>query len=261
MSEAADPDEIEFRLAGRFDAFNLDCEARFPASGISGLVGRSGAGKTILLHCLAGLARAGGRVRVGNTVWQEGTRFVPTHRRRVGYVFQGPSLFPHLDVARNLTYARRRARGAAAAAGAGEIVEMLGVAPLLERMPGTLSGGEQQRVAIARALLGAPRLLLMDEPMSGLDETSRAELMTYIERLHRGVRLPIVYVSHNPAEIARLADRVFRMEQGRLAPAAGAAACEVGDALADLSQSEIRALAHAAVKAGLPPLDEAGRPG
>lgn len=249
MSDAGDPGEIEFRLVGRFDAFGLDCAARFPASGITGLVGRSGAGKTTLLRCLAGLAHAEGQVRVGDALWQDETRFVPTYRRRVGYVFQGPSLFPHLNVARNLAYARRRARGATA--GAGEIVEMLGVAPLLERMPDTLSGGEQQRVAIARALLGTPRLLLMDEPMSGLDETSRAELMTYIERLHRGVRLPIVYVSHNPAEIARLADRVFRMEQGRLAPAAGEGG---SDALAGLSGSEIRALALAAAKAGLRPL-------
>jgi molybdate transport system ATP-binding protein len=255
MREAADPGAIEFRLSGRFEGFHLECEARFPASGITGLVGRSGAGKTTLLRCLAGLSRAAGRVRVGEALWQDETRFVPTHRRRVGLVFQGPSLFPHLDVARNLAFARRRARGAAAA-GAEEIAEMLGVAPLLERMPGTLSGGEQQRVAIARALLSAPRLLLMDEPMSGLDETSRAELMTYLEHLHRRLSLPILYVSHNPAEIAGLADRVFRMEQGRLAAASDARAPGPEDEMSALSAGEIRALARAALKAGLKPLDE-----
>jgi molybdate transport system ATP-binding protein len=247
--------EIHFRLSGRFDAFQLDCEARFPAAGITGLIGRSGAGKTTLLRCLAGLSRAAGRVQVGGAVWQDEARFVPTHRRRVGYVFQGPSLLPHLDVARNLAFARRRARGTAAA-DPGEIVDMLGVAPLLGRMPAMLSGGEQQRVAIARALLSAPRLLLMDEPMSGLDEASRDELMACLERLHRSLALPILYVSHNPAEIGGLADRVFRIEGGGLAQAAGAQ-----DALASLSAGEIRALARAAVKAGLPPLGGSDSPG
>jgi molybdate transport system ATP-binding protein len=252
MSPSAGSGEIAFRLSGRFGAFALDCEARFPAAGVTGLVGRSGSGKTSLLRCLAGLARADGLVRVGDTIWQEGRIFVPTHRRRVGYVFQEPSLFPHLDVARNLAYASRRA-GASAAAHGEEIVEMLGIAGLMGRMPANLSGGEQQRVAIARALLGAPRLLLMDEPLSSLDEASKAELMAYLELLHRRASVPILYVSHNVGEIARLADRVFRMEQGRL-EALEAAPAAPADDLAGLSQAEVRALARAARRAGLDPL-------
>jgi molybdate transport system ATP-binding protein len=244
-------EEIDFRLIGRFGAFGLDCEARFPAVGITGLVGRSGSGKTSLLRCLAGLSRAEGQVRVAGAVWQEGRRFVPTHRRRVGFVFQEPSLFPHLDVAGNLAYAARRARGAATAR-SDELVEMLGIAGLLDRMPANLSGGEQQRVAIARALLGAPRLLLMDEPLSSLDEASKAETMTYLERLHRRSSVPILYVSHNPAEIDRLADRVLRMEAGRLASAETSRV----DDLAGLSIAELRALARAARQAGLPAVGE-----
>jgi molybdate transport system ATP-binding protein len=252
VSASGDPGEIEFRLNGRFEAFRLDCEARFPASGVTGLIGRSGAGKTSLLRCLAGLSRADGLVRIGDDVWQDGKGFVPTHLRRVGLVFQAPSLFPHLSVAGNLAYARRRAR--AGSAGAEEIVEMLGVGPLLDRMPQNLSGGEQQRVAIARALAGSPRLLLLDEPMSGLDETSRAELMTWLELLHRRSSLPIVYVSHNPAEISRLADRVLRMEEGRIAPAEPVSGAGLEEDLSALSQTEILGLARAAKKAGLPPV-------
>lgn len=241
--------EIRFRLHGRFGGFVLDAEAALPAHGVTALVGASGAGKTSLLRCLAGLARAKGEVRVGEAVWQDARRFAPPHRRGVGYVFQEPSLLPHLSVRGNLEFAARRA-GDGAGPAFEEAVAMLGLERLIDRAPGGLSGGERQRVAIARALLSRPALLLMDEPLSSLDAGSKAEVLPYLEGLHRSLRLPILYVSHDALEVARLADRVLRMDGGRLrGPAAEVSAG--GDPLALLDERHVRALARAALAAGL----------
>jgi molybdate transport system ATP-binding protein len=245
---AASP-EIRFRLQGRFGGFALDAEAAFPAHGVTALVGPSGAGKTSLLRCLAGLARAKGEVCVGDAVWQDARRLVPPHRRGVGYVFQEPSLLPHLSVRGNLAFAARRG-GDGAGPAFEETVAMLGLERLIERAPTRLSGGERQRVAIARALLSRPALLLMDEPLSSLDAASKAEVLPYLETLHRSLRLPVLYVSHDALEVARLADRVLRMEGGRLrGPAAEVAGG--ADPLALLDQAQVRALARAALAAGL----------
>ncbi|THD81138.1 MAG: ATP-binding cassette domain-containing protein [Phenylobacterium sp.] len=245
------PHEVRLKLAGRFGGFDLDSEAAFPGSGVTALVGPSGAGKTTLLRCLAGLARAEGTVTVGETVWQDAKRFVAPHRRGVGYVFQEPSLLPHLSVRQNLGYAARRAPADAEGPSLDEVVEMLGLADLLPRGIQALSGGERQRVAIGRALLSKPVLLLMDEPLSSLDAASKAEVMPYLEELHRRLRLPVLYVSHDAGEVARLADRVIRMANGRLD--ADEAPAVARDPLALMSEAQIRGLAHAALAVGLRP--------
>ncbi|HEX3699295.1 MAG TPA: ATP-binding cassette domain-containing protein [Phenylobacterium sp.] len=242
--------EVRFSLKGRFGGFALDAEASLPAAGVTALVGPSGSGKTTLLRCLAGLARAEGEVRVGEAVWQDGHRFVAPHRRGVGFVFQEASLLPHLSVSQNLAFAARRAPPGEGPS-LGETAEMLGLGELLTRGPQSLSGGERQRVAIGRALLSGPVLLLMDEPLSSLDVASKAEVMPYLEELHRRLNLPVLYVSHDASEVTRLADRVIRMADGRLQ--AGEAPSPGRDPLALMSQAQIRGLAQAALAVGLRP--------
>ena len=193
--------------------FSLDVDLDLPGSGITALFGPSGSGKTTLLRCLAGLERGTGRLDVNGEVWQEGSRVRPTHLRPLGYVFQDARLFAHLDVGRNLDFGRVRCRGPAADRAA--IVDMLGLGSLLERMPEHLSGGEQQRVAIARALLAAPRLLLMDEPLAALDHARKQEILPYLETLRDQLDIPVLYVSHNADEVARLAAHIVVMEGGR----------------------------------------------
>jgi molybdate transport system ATP-binding protein len=199
-------------------AFRLT--ARFAAEpGVTALFGRSGSGKSTLIDIVAGLIRPQrGRIVIDGTTLVDTGRgvFVPKHRRRVGYVFQDSRLFPHLSVRQNLLYGRWFSRGEGGVAGDfGSIVELLGIAPLIERRPDSLSGGEKQRVAIGRALLAHPRLLLMDEPLASLDEQRRAEILPYIERL-RDFGVPILYVSHSVAEVARLATTVVILSEGKV---------------------------------------------
>jgi molybdate transport system ATP-binding protein len=200
-----------FRLAARFVS----------QPGVTALFGRSGSGKTTLVDIVGGLIRPDrGRVVVDGETLVDTERgvFVPKHRRRIGYVFQDSRLFPHLSVRRNLLYGRWFARSGDGASGDFKsVVELLGIGHLLERQPDSLSGGEKQRVAIGRALLAHPRLLLMDEPLASLDEQRRAEILPYIERLRDGAGVPILYVSHSVAEVARLATTVVILTEGRVA--------------------------------------------
>ncbi len=207
--------EATLQLARR--SFRLDVTLRLPGQGVSALFGPSGCGKTTVLRALAGLERAGGRITVDGDAWQDDSRglFLPTHRRPLGYVIQEAALFPHLSVQRNLDYGRRRSADAGRVA-LDQAIELLGIGPLLPRDPGTLSGGERQRVAIARALATGPRLLLMDEPLAALDAARKAELLPYLERLHRELRLPVVYVTHAMEEVARLADHLVMLQDGRV---------------------------------------------
>ena len=198
-------------------AFRL--QARFTAApGLTALFGRSGSGKTSLVNIVGGLIRPDrGRVTIDGQTLVDTERglFVPAHRRRIGYVFQDSRLFPHLNVRRNLLYGRWFARGTGgAAADLDAVIELLGIGHLLERHPDSLSGGEKQRVAIGRALLARPRLLLMDEPLASLDEARRVEILPYIERLRDEAGVPILYVSHSVAEVARLATTVVIMSEG-----------------------------------------------
>lgn len=200
--------------------FALDLALNLPARGITALFGPSGCGKTTVLRALAGLDRAQGRVALDGEVWQDDTqgRFTPTHRRPIGYVIQEAALFPHLSVQGNLAYGLRRSgTGLHANRSAFDaVVELLGIGPLMSRRPNTLSGGERQRVAIARALATQPRLLLMDEPLAALDAQRKAEILPYLERLHRTLALPIVYVTHAMEEVTRLADHLVLMHGGRV---------------------------------------------
>jgi molybdate transport system ATP-binding protein len=208
---------IDARFRGSLGSFTLDIELNVPGSGITAIVGESGCGKTTLLRCIAGLEKIrGGFLRVNGEVWQSEALFVPTHRRAIGYVFQEASLFAHLNVQRNLEYGYRRIAPARRRLAMAEVVELLGVATLLQQMPDTLSGGQRQRVAMARALLSSPQLLLMDEPLANLDLNSRAEILPYLEQLHDRLDIPVIYVSHAPAEVARLADHLILLERGRV---------------------------------------------
>jgi len=201
--------------------FTLDVALQLPAQGVSALFGPSGCGKTTVLRALAGLERAAGRVALGSEVWQDDAQglFVPTHQRALGYVIQESALFPHLSVAQNLDYGRRRIPPAQRRIAVDQVVELLGLGALMTRRPDTLSGGERQRVAIARALATSPRLLLMDEPLAALDAARKAEVLPYLDRLHRELALPVVYVSHALEEVARLAHHLVLMDAGRVVAA------------------------------------------
>jgi molybdate transport system ATP-binding protein len=208
-------------LACRIDrgAFNLDVDLALPGRGVTALFGHSGSGKTTLLRVLAGLERvAGARVALGDEVWQDDARkvFVPTHQRGIGYVFQEASLFPHLSVRANLEFGRKRLKPAEHRFDLLAVAELLGIERLLDASPATLSGGERQRAAIARTLLASPRLLLMDEPLAALDMRRKLEILPYLERLHDELALPVVYVSHAADEVARLADHLVVLEEGRV---------------------------------------------
>ncbi len=197
--------------------FSLDVSLRLPARGVSAVFGPSGCGKTTLLRALAGLERAAGRVALGEAVWQDDGDgiFVPTHRRPIGYVIQDAALFPHLSVQGNVEYGLRRSARADARDALDQAVELLGIGALMGRSTTTLSGGERQRVAIARALATRPRLLLMDEPLAALDAERKADILPYLERLHTTLALPIVYVTHAMDEVARLADHLVLLRDGR----------------------------------------------
>lgn len=200
---------------GRLGSFALDAELSLPATGVTAIFGPSGCGKTSVARCIAGLQRmADGFCAVDGEVWQDGSSFRPAHRRPIGYVFQEASLFPHLSVRRNLLFGAPKAARAQIAFS--EVVELLGLAALLDRSPCRLSGGERQRVAIGRALLSQPKLLLMDEPLSALDRTTKDEIFPFLEQLHETLSLPVLYISHDMAEIERFADHLVLMEQGRV---------------------------------------------
>lgn len=205
-----------------FGGFTLDVAFDLPGRGVTAIFGVSGSGKTSLLRCIAGLERAdSGRLVVKGEVWQDDAAriFMPVHRRPLGFVFQEASLFAHLDVRRNLDYGRSRVPAAQRRVALEQAVALLGIAPLMARRPDTLSGGERQRVAIARALATSPSLLLMDEPLASLDLQRKADVLPYLEKLHAELDIPILYVSHAPDEVARLADHLLLLQAGRITAA------------------------------------------
>jgi len=231
---------LSVEIAHGFAGFALDVAFDAPP-GVTALFGRSGSGKTTVVNAVAGLLMPDrGRIVAGGAVLfdRAGGVALPPHRRRLGYVFQDARLFPHLSVRQNLTYGQRFAP--AGGVGLDAVVEMLGIGALLERRPGALSGGEKQRVAIGRALLSNPRLLLMDEPLAALDEARKAEILPWIERLRDGTDIPILYVSHSMAEVARLATTLVVMDQGRIR-----AAGPVAEVLADPGLAPVLGLREA----------------
>ena len=197
--------------------FLLDVELELPVRGITGVFGPSGCGKTTLLRALAGLEHSDtGYLKVGDEVWQDSKRFIPTHRRALGYVFQEASLFEHLSVIKNLHYGLKRLDTKQQRVSLDTAIQLLGIGHLLNRHAHELSGGERQRVAIARALAVSPRLLLMDEPLAALDLARKREIMPYLESLHEELDIPVIYVSHSPGEVARLADQLILLDNGRV---------------------------------------------
>ena len=190
---------IRLRHEVRKGAFELDVDVEIPATGVTGVFGASGSGKTTLLRCIAGL---------------EGDRGLPVHKRNVGYVFQQPTLFSHLDVKGNIEYGAKRATSQRVDRGA--VLNMLGIEAMLDRRVDTLSGGEAQRVAIAAALLRSPELVLMDEPLASLDRRRKDELLPYFDRLHDELSVPAIYVSHDIDEISRLCDHLLILDEGRI---------------------------------------------
>ena len=218
---------VDIKLA--LEGFRLEVAQEFELGGITALFGASGAGKSLLLRVIAGLERgATGRVSFDGEPWQ-GTGFVPTAKRGVGFVFQDARLFDHLDVAGNLRFAAKRSGSGAF----DSVVKTLDLQPLLGRRAAALSGGEKQRVAIGRTLLTAPRLLLMDEPLAALDHARKTQLLPYIARLPEAFGLPVIYVTHSVEEVTRLADRMVVLASGKVLAAAG-----VTDTLARLDIAE-----------------------
>jgi molybdate transport system ATP-binding protein len=192
----------------------------FPIKGVTAIFGRSGSGKTTLLRCLAGLEKdVIGELSFNDQAWLQEKKQFPIHKRQLGYVFQEANLFPHLNVEENLCYGLKRYKRfikGEISIHFKQVVAWLGLTPLLQRSPNTLSGGERQRVAIGRALLSQPKILLMDEPMASLDLYAKREIMPYLERLRDELSIPILYVTHSPDEVERLADSVLFIKQGKI---------------------------------------------
>lgn len=205
--------EVKFQLNRK--NFALQVNLSLPSRGITAFFGPSGCGKTTLLRCIAGLEYVpGGYLSIAGEIWQDAKHFLPPHKRRLGYVFQEASLFPHLNVQHNLEYGMRRT--GVSQNKIDDAISLLGITHLLGRRPENLSGGERQRVAIARALLVNPGILLMDEPLAALDTARKQEILPYLEQLHEALSIPILYVSHSPDEVARLADHLVVLDRGNV---------------------------------------------
>jgi len=195
-------------------------EASFTSEGrVTGLFGTSGAGKTSLINMIAGLVKPDrGTIALDGETLDDSAAglHVPPYRRRIGYVFQDARLFPHLNVSQNLDYGRRMNRLNEDPAQQKRVIDLLDIGSLLDRRPGKLSGGERQRVAFGRALLSKPRLLLLDEPLGALDEERKREILPYLVRLRDEAGIPMVYVSHDAAELRQLATQIVMLKGGRI---------------------------------------------
>lgn len=212
-------ENITARFQVNWPSFTLDVDITMPGHGVTALFGHSGSGKTTLLRCIAGLERTPrGFLSVNSEVWQGDNCWMPTYKRPLGYVFQEASLFPHLTVMGNLRYGLKRISDVQQVS-LTQAIELLGIGHLLDRKPDRLSGGERQRVSIARALAVSPRILLMDEPLAALDLKRKQEILPYLERLHDELNIPVLYVSHSPDEVARLADHLVLLAEGKVVAA------------------------------------------
>ncbi len=228
--------DIHASFKGAQGGFDLDVDFSIPATGVSALYGPSGCGKTTVLRCMAGLTRLDkGALTINGRVWQDEHTFMPVHERPLGYVFQEPSLFPHLSVRENLTFGQKRSAKGTGGLGFATVVDLLALENLLERSSLKLSRGERQRVAIGRALLCDPEILLMDEPLNALDQQSKNDILPFLQRLHGELSIPVLYVSHELREIEHLADRMVLMEKGRVL-ASGALAKLLADPLLPLAR-------------------------
>lgn len=208
-------DKLNLDFTYNLNGFSIGAHADIPLQGVSALLGPSGCGKTTLLRIIAGLEnRALGHVRFGAQVWQGENSFVPVQKRQIGYVFQDGRLFKHLDVLQNLQFGHKRALAPQSVLD--DVIEALDLKGLLHKQAHQLSGGETQRVAVGRAMAMQPRLLLLDEPLSGLDGDRKAEVLSFISAAVRKLACPAIYVSHDQAEIRAIADRGFLIRDGQL---------------------------------------------
>ncbi|SEP56679.1 molybdate transport system ATP-binding protein [Pseudomonas sp. NFACC02] len=209
---------IDVRLNVDFPNFSLSVDLSLPGRGVTALYGHSGSGKTTCLRCIAGLEKPKDAfIRVNGEAWHDSANgiFLAPHKRALGYVFQEASLFAHLTVRSNLEFGLKRIAVGERRVKLDHATALLGIDHLLERQPDTLSGGERQRVGIARALLTSPRLLLLDEPLAALDASRKREILPYLERLHDELDIPMLYVSHSQDEVARLADHLVLLSDGK----------------------------------------------
>ncbi|WP_293268283.1 molybdenum ABC transporter ATP-binding protein [Neptunomonas sp.] len=207
---------IQIRFQTPLEHFALDVDISIPATGVTVLFGPSGCGKTTLLRCIAGLHKAEqAQLSINDHIWQEPGFYLPAYKRKVGYVFQEPSLFPHLNVTKNLLFGQRHSKKTSQLS-LEEVSQLLGISHLLQRMPDKLSGGEKQRIAIGRALLSDPEILLMDEPLSALDFSTKAEIIPYLEQLHERLSIPIIYVTHALSEVKSMAEHIVLLEKGKV---------------------------------------------
>lgn len=208
---------IPFRYELTLDNFQLSVDSSFPTQGVTAIFGHSGCGKSTLLRCIAGLEKPQqADLNINGRIWDDSINNVnlAAHQRQIGYVFQEASLFPHLSVLKNLEFGVKRCRNASSANQMAQAIELLDIESLLDRKPERLSGGERQRVAIARALAVCPELLLMDEPLAALDMPRKREILPFLQRIHREMEIPVLYVSHSPAEVKILANHLIVMEAG-----------------------------------------------
>lgn len=217
MTKKINDKNISVAFNGSIGDFNLDIHFQMPLTGITALFGPSGCGKTTILRCLAGLHQMSGHVMIQNKIWQNETVFLKPHKRSVGYIFQEANLFSHLTAHQNLLYGAERAQKhhLKETFHFDDVVDLLGIKHLLNRETTSLSGGERQRIAIGRAILAQPQLLLMDEPLSALDQTSKQGIFECFQRLHEEFFLPILYVSHDINEVAKLADHIIILSDGK----------------------------------------------
>lgn len=204
---------LQIKVKKQLGQMQLEADLSLPSQGISAIFGLSGSGKSSLINLVSGLLQPDeGKIQLNQRILWDKEHNLPVHKRRIGYVFQDARLFPHYKVKGNLTYGVKKFDTEKFQ----QIVELLGLQPLLSRYPATLSGGEKQRVAIGRALLTEPELLLMDEPLAALDLPRKQELMGYLEQLTQQIQIPILYVTHSLEELIRLAQQVILMQAGKI---------------------------------------------
>ena len=211
--------EILFRFELALDNFQLSVDASFPTEGVTAIFGHSGCGKSTLLRCIAGLEKPQeAYLSIKGSTWNDSENGIrlAAHKRHVGYVFQEANLFPHLTVLKNLEFGVKRNDSAKRYEQLAQAIALLDIEGLLGRKPERLSGGERQRVAIARTLAVCPELLLMDEPLAALDMPRKREILPFLKRVHREMAIPVLYVSHSPAEVRRLADHLIVMDAGKV---------------------------------------------
>lgn len=206
---------LEFNLQHSYPGFDFNTgDVQLPSEGITAIFGPSGCGKTTLFKTLSGLEKAQGWVKLNHQAWQSDRLFLPVHKRRIGMVFQDAALLPHLCVQGNLDYALKRS--GLATSESVRWIELLDLGHLLNQSVLTLSGGQKQRVGIARALLSNPQILMLDEPMSALDWRTKNELIPLIKAVSDEAKVPTLLITHAPEEVARLADHVLLLNQGKV---------------------------------------------